>query len=377
MSNPRETADLLGGAWPSGTPASRDDIRDELADHLACSEDELTALGLGPAEAAERARAVFGDVEAVARQLYWLHHGRRIMTQRIVIGGLAGVCVLLAVGFLATYRQTTRTAGAVAELKASIGEAAVLDVPVRVVVRDAGGALVAGREVYVWARRIDGPPFALPDANMMWMIPKDAERQAKVTLPEAYELLVTDADGAVTLGRRPAGVYTAAVSLEPELRAGNWLDESGARALRKGEQPRLPWWVGYVQQAFEVSAGGGALEVALRVPELRRTNVRVLGPPNGEEIGGGMNGLWLAIGGAKGDAEVWLRGFERTPKFADGAAPLELPLPPRATLHMGYRLSRGGRADVPQGVVVDLPAPAAGEPVTVALPDGPPRREEK
>ena len=159
MSSRREHDDLLAGAWPAATPASREDIRDELEDHLACGAADLAAAGMSADEADARAQAAFGDVEAVARQLYWLHHGRRIMAQRFVLGGLVAVCAILAVVLFITYRQSAETADAVADLQSAIERTESADVPVRIVFTGADGTPLAGRNVYIWPRRDRGAAF--------------------------------------------------------------------------------------------------------------------------------------------------------------------------------------------------------------------------
>ena len=375
MSSRREYGDLLAGVWPTATPPARDDIRDELEDHLACSADEFANTGLNPQQANERARAAFGDVETVARRLYWLHHGRKIMAQRFMLGGLAGICAVLAVVLFITYRQSAETAGAVASLQTVLEQTDSVEVPVRIVLTGADGMPLAGREVYVWPRRIEEPPFALPNTSMLWQLGRqNNESKVRVTLPAAYELLVTDADGVVNLGRRPVGVYTAAVNLEPELLAGRWVDEQARRLMRSENRVVHSSWVGFAQQTFDVRLGRGPLAVAVRLPVLQRTIVRWLAPPGINGFADG-NGLWLAIRGGGDDITVWLRGFECAPPFVEGVSQLDLPLPPRATLYAGYRIWREDRGNIPAVTQVDLPTPMTGEPPKVQL-TAPRTREE-
>ncbi|MFH0980709.1 MAG: permease prefix domain 1-containing protein [Planctomycetota bacterium] len=398
MSSRHEHGDPLAGVWPAATPPSRDDIRDELADHLACSATEFAAKGLGPEQADQRARAEFGDVEVVARQLYWLHYGRRIMVQRFIVGGLAGVCAVLAIVLFITYRQSSETAGAVANLQTTLERMDPVDVPLRIVLRGADGTPLAGREVYVWSRRIEEPPFVLPNnESMMWNSPKTRELRVQVTLPAGYELLVTDGDGAVNLGRRSAGVYTATVNLEPELLAvRRYVDKQMLQMLQmmKDENRVLPSaWIGFAQHTFDLQLGRGPVEVSLRLPVLDRTAVRLLAASGTDPVSGiwmplvdtawarlgtgpipGRQFLWLAIRGGGDSVTTWLRGFEKVPTFVEGVAQLELPLPAQATLYAGYEIRGEGRGSVPAVVQVDLPTPAAGEPPEIRLtapPTGP------
>ena len=75
----------------------RDDIVDELADHLACAYRRELLRGADPATARQRVLERFGDPAAVARRL-WLDAMRgRIMSQRILVV----CCVLLTAVSLA------------------------------------------------------------------------------------------------------------------------------------------------------------------------------------------------------------------------------------------------------------------------------------
>lgn len=258
------------------------------------------------------------------------------MAWRITIGVLVSGCAFMAVALFMMYQQSTATASAVAELQSTLNQADPVDTPVRFQLRAVDGTPLAGREVYVWPRRIDDPPFALPSTSLLWNIPKSYSKQARVTLADAYELLVTDADGDIDLGRRPAGIYTVAVNLEPELLAGRWVDERTLGEMKRRDQPVTPSWIGFAQRTFQVESGRPASFVTLQLPELQRTTVRMHQPPEPERISGGGYSLWLAIRGGGDDMTLWLRGFEEVPTFVERAAQLDLPLPPRPTLHIGY-----------------------------------------
>ena len=392
MSSRRDRDDLLAGAWPAATPPSREDIRDELDDHLACGAAELAAAGLDPQQAEERARAAFGDVKAVTRQLYWLHHGRRIMAQLIVLGGLAGVCAVLALVMIIVYRQSAATAGAVANLQAAVGQTSPVDVPVRILVTTADGTPLAGREVYVWPRRIDDPPFMLPNAESpKWNSPRNLESRVEVTLPTGYEQLATDASGAANLGRRPGGVYTAAIDLEPELAAlSRWTDKHILQQARRtrDEGMVLPnVWSGYAQRTFDVRIGHDPVNLMLQLPALSRRMVRMVPPSNGRVSGiwmrtwdGGWSRhgagtppgetyLWLAIRSQTGGVTTWMRGFQREGQIARGPERFELPMPPDATLWIGYLVSHQGNRGLPVAIQVPVPPAQAGVPEDADVPD--------
>ena len=371
MSSLRKHRDLLAGVWPTATPPSREEIRDELEDHLACSAAEFAAAGLSPAQAEEKARAAFGSVEAVARQLYWLHHGRRIMLQRIILGGLVGVCAILAVAVFVTYRQSSATAGAVATLQTAVGQGAQVDVPVRIVLTAADGTPVANREVYLWPRRIEEPPFVLPHESRLWAVQDRYEQQTQVTMPAAYELLVTDADGVVNLGRRPPGTYTAAVALEPELLAGHWVDTEILARMRHHKYPLAPSWIGYELRTIDVQLGRGPLELPFHLPSLERTTVRLLAGTIDADLGN--NGLWLAIRGTSDDTVVWLRGFVNVPSFTAGVAQVDLPFYARATLYMAYFdwwTSHAEGIKLPVTFQTDVPPPTGEGPLEIRLKAG-------
>ena len=288
------------------------------------------------------------------------------MALRLVLGGLVAVCAVLGGVLFVTYRQSVETADAVAVLKTAVERAEVADVPVRVVFAGANGTPLAGRKVYVWPRRIEAPPFELPSESVLWKYgQKGNEARYGVTLPEAYELLVTDNDGAANLGRRPVGVYTAAVDIEPELIAGGWIDEGSMWRAKREDRLVRPWWIGFVQRTFEVQQGGEAVDVAVRLPVLKRTPVRFVMPAEGNR--NGVNHLWLAVRGGGGDLTIWLRAFEKPAEYVEGATELELPLPPAATLNVGYRMSAEGRGSVPVVMQADLSAVTAGEPQEVLL----------
>lgn len=76
------------------------DIRDELADHLATLAEATAAReGISATEAMTKAAAQFGDLDRLARRCWWIQQGDEVMKRVLVIGG----CVLLlavAAGFL-------------------------------------------------------------------------------------------------------------------------------------------------------------------------------------------------------------------------------------------------------------------------------------
>jgi hypothetical protein len=96
----------------------RQDIVDELADHLACSAQRELLRGADAATARARVLKQFGDPAAVARQLWLDAMKGKIMAQRVVIG----TCVLVtavSLGLVALLFQMTIDARRMAALQAA------------------------------------------------------------------------------------------------------------------------------------------------------------------------------------------------------------------------------------------------------------------
>jgi len=66
-----------------GSAALRDDIADEINDHLTCKVDEQSCTDRSEAET--KAIKSFGDPKEVARELRHIHLGDRIMFQKIMV----------------------------------------------------------------------------------------------------------------------------------------------------------------------------------------------------------------------------------------------------------------------------------------------------
>lgn len=77
----------------------REDIADEIADHLACHAEEEVAhrRDLDPAAAEAEAVHAFGDPDAIARELRTIHLGDWIMFQRIMVAALVVIVIGIAV----------------------------------------------------------------------------------------------------------------------------------------------------------------------------------------------------------------------------------------------------------------------------------------
>jgi hypothetical protein len=81
--------DAIAGELPApredDPPGLRNDIVDELADHLACAYNRERLRGADATEARRRVFERFGDPAAVARRLWFDAVGGKIMAQRVVV----------------------------------------------------------------------------------------------------------------------------------------------------------------------------------------------------------------------------------------------------------------------------------------------------
>ncbi|HSG72811.1 MAG TPA: permease prefix domain 1-containing protein, partial [Planctomycetaceae bacterium] len=107
MEWPDDLAAELPGPNPDEPQSLRQDILDELRDHLQSSL-ELEQLKGTPASEAERAVITkFGNPVQTARQLWWDAMKGRIMSQRITLGLVIVLC-LLSVAATAMLWQTVQ-----------------------------------------------------------------------------------------------------------------------------------------------------------------------------------------------------------------------------------------------------------------------------
>lgn len=75
-------------------PSLRQDILDELADHLACAERRELLATNDAAQARQRVLDKFGDPREVARKLWWQAMWSRIMSQRWLLGAMSVLIVI-------------------------------------------------------------------------------------------------------------------------------------------------------------------------------------------------------------------------------------------------------------------------------------------
>jgi len=101
----------------------RQDILDELADHLTCSYNRELLRGVNPGEARRRAIERFGNPAAVARRLWLDAMKGKIMAQRILIATCL-VMVAACFGIVGlVWNQSSRVAAEAAEANRRFAEA--------------------------------------------------------------------------------------------------------------------------------------------------------------------------------------------------------------------------------------------------------------
>lgn len=109
----RELAAELPAPRDDDPPSLRQDILDELADHLHCAMTRELLRGADRETARDRVIKRFGNPADVARRLWLQATWRKIMIQRLMIGAIAvlGIlCVTLALGIGWTIRQQSLVA---------------------------------------------------------------------------------------------------------------------------------------------------------------------------------------------------------------------------------------------------------------------------
>jgi len=123
-----EFRDSLAAQLPSRRddepPSLRQDILDELADHLACAYKRELLRGAEATVAQARVLEQFGDPAAVARRLWFDAMKGKIMTQRVLIGACLLLSVVVCGAALALERQQSlRAAREAAEANYRLAQA--------------------------------------------------------------------------------------------------------------------------------------------------------------------------------------------------------------------------------------------------------------
>lgn len=213
-----------GGPRPPAS-ASRNEIEDELRDHLACRQSELEAAGLPPDAAAAEAERQFGNPSRVARELFWLHNGDRIMTQRLM--WVAVICVILGL-MAALYMQSRQYRIMLEQQQALAAELAMKTQAALASVKD--GMPTATLRLRVVDE--DGKPRPGRKVEI-----QGAQSSTQLSGAKYSMTGTSDADGWIDVGPMPLGEYTAKDSY-PELdRKQHYAFASGSIALfRAGEE---------------------------------------------------------------------------------------------------------------------------------------------
>jgi hypothetical protein len=191
----------------------RQDIIDELADHLACSAQRELLRGADPATARARVLERFGDPAALARRL-WLDAMRgKVMAQRMVIGTCVFVTAV-SLGLVGLLYQMAIDARRMAALQAAKAQAGAAEARAREqeMLKRLGEMSEAIKHprsldwnpvrIKVTEETTDGPP--VPEASISLVSLRDN--------PPNWIRKVTDASGLADFGLVQPGEYRLNIS---------------------------------------------------------------------------------------------------------------------------------------------------------------------
>lgn len=250
-----------GGSRPPAS-ASRNEIEDELRDHLACRQSELEAAGLPPDAAAAEAERQFGNPARVARELFWLHNGDRIMTQRLM--WVAVVCVILGL-MAALYMQSRQYRIMLEQQQALAAELAMKTQAALASVKD--GMPTASARIRIIDE--DGKPRAGRTIDVR------GSRESPQLSGAIYSAsLISDADGWIDTGPLPLGEYIA----EDQYRE---LDINVYRLTHI---------------KFQVFRAGETKELSLAVPPVELRTITIRQPELPEDLRIAPRPGWSAVG---------------------------------------------------------------------------------
>jgi hypothetical protein len=242
---------------PSGL---RQEILDELADHLACSYNRELLRGANPGEARRRVIERFGDPAAVARRL-WLDAMRgRIMTRRFVIA----TCLVVSLASLSVagvmWRQTAQvqrdSARAVAEAirlmsdqseKARASQQALLEQlhEMSETIRSTKSLDWNPVSIKLTEETADGPPVAGAEITLTeWQFGGGSGQGGTASAWNEVATRVTDRSGIADLGLVRPGDYSFHVTRSwdqgSELASGQFKIEPGSRIDKRIVCPKVP-----------------------------------------------------------------------------------------------------------------------------------------
>lgn len=185
----------------------RSDILDELQDHLSCAVDrerrrlQLSDQPVDPASVWAAVIDRFGDPSALARRLWFDAMKGRLMTQRVLIGAVLVLTVLMVVGgwsmtstLSAVVEQNQKANAAILERLSQESPASVTSSPEWVAVKY---RLVQGTA--------DGPPVVGQKVSFQQFVSNGAGRLNQISE-------ITNSDGVADFGLLPYGTYNVSIS---------------------------------------------------------------------------------------------------------------------------------------------------------------------
>jgi hypothetical protein len=114
---------LLPSRRDDEPPGLRQEIIDELADHLACAYRRELLRGADASSAHGRVLEQFGDPAAVGRRLWFDAMKGKIMTQRVLVGACLLLVVMSGAALLLVRQQTVQAQRQVVEANATLARA--------------------------------------------------------------------------------------------------------------------------------------------------------------------------------------------------------------------------------------------------------------
>ncbi len=204
-------------------PSLRQDILDELADHLACAHKRELLRGIGASDARAHVLEQFGDPVAVARRLWLDAMKERIMLQRVVVAACL-VVMLICVGFTGSaWIQMNRTREALAESHATNKELLGQIRQVSETLRHRRSPDWNPVRLKLTQGSADGPPVARVN-----VILHRSREDPAVTLSRT-----SDASGIVDFGVVQPGEYRFGINIRWD---GGWEDGTGLINVQPGSE---------------------------------------------------------------------------------------------------------------------------------------------
>jgi hypothetical protein len=214
----RETLSALLPPPRDDEPASlRQDIIDELGDHLACAFNRELLRGANASSARQRVLDRFGDPAAVARRLWFDAMKGKIMAQRVLIV----TCLVLTLACLALvgllYAQSSHATAEAAEANRKLVDALA---QAQTTNKDMLNKLSDMSEAIRHPRSPDWNPLRFTLTEDTPGGPPSVGSLVSITLNESPMSRTTDKSGVADFGLVHPGHYTFQISTNSE--RGNW-----------------------------------------------------------------------------------------------------------------------------------------------------------